>query len=144
MLSIYRPSFPAVRHAYWPQRRFFGDFHPDRFFEGGHFPKVEVKYENNLFTVVAELPGMDKDDVHVDVQDGVLTLKGEKRSEYEEDSGQCRCSERYYGSFERSFELPSDARYDEIEAHLDKGVLTVKVPVPEGEEQPKKIEVTVQ
>jgi HSP20 family protein len=102
-----------------------------------------MKFEGGVYKVIAEVPGVDRGDIHIDVEGNTLTLRGEKKAEFDEETGQCHCSERYYGSFERTFDLPSDARADEIEAHLDKGVLTISVPVESGEKHGKKIEVTV-
>jgi HSP20 family protein len=141
MLTIYRPTVPRLSQGFWPWRRYFESDYPDLSAEW--FPRVEITHEGGMYTVKAELPGMDKGDVHVDVYDGMLTLRGEKKSERAEDLGGCHCSERYYGCFERSFALPADAKVDEIRAHLDKGVLTVTVPAPVAEEESKKIEVAV-
>lgn len=144
MLTLYRPSFPRAFVGFSPSRRFFGrDLFPTVSGEEDWFPRVEIMQENGEYMLQAEVPGMERDDVHVDVQNGVLTLRGERRDEREEEYGGCRCSERYYGSFERSFDLPPDARVGEIKAHLEKGVLTVTVPVPGDEVSGTKIEVTV-
>ena len=144
MLTLYRPSLARTFGGFVPSRRFFGRdlFQP---LSAGEewFPRVELTQENGQYVLQAEVPGMEKEDVHVDVQNGVLTLRGERRDEREEEYGGCRCSERYYGSFERSFDLPPDARVDEIKAHLDKGVLTVTVPSPGDETSGRKVEVTV-
>ncbi len=142
MLTLYRPMYPAMRQSSWPGARFF-DYLPEGFSEGTLFPRVEMKFEEGVYKVIAEVPGVDRDDIHIDVEGRVLTLRGEKKAEFDEETGRCQCSERYYGSFERTFELPSDSRTENIEAHLDRGVLTISVPVETGEGHEKKIEITV-
>ncbi|MBM3299616.1 MAG: Hsp20/alpha crystallin family protein [Deltaproteobacteria bacterium] len=144
MLSIYRPTLPSLFRGFWPSRRLFeSSYFPEFSPSAEWLPNVEITHEKSMYTVKAELPGIDRDNISIDVNDGVMTLKGEKKSEREEDVGGCYCSERYYGSFERSFVLPAEAKVDEIKAHLDKGVLTITVPAPVAEEGGKKIEVTV-
>ncbi len=91
------------------------------------------------FIVKAELPGLDAKDVEVSISGDVLSIKGEKKKEEEKNEHHYR-AERYYGSFKRSFQLPSSVKADKIEATFDKGVL--KVTVPKVEEAKKK-EITV-
>ncbi|NNG57149.1 Hsp20/alpha crystallin family protein [Sphingomonas paucimobilis] len=93
---------------------------------GLSWPSLEVKETDDRVTVTAELPGLTDKDVEVTVDDGVLTLRGEKRSEHEDkDRG---WSERYYGRFERSVVLPDGADEDNCEAEFRDGVLTVRMP----------------
>lgn len=141
MLTIYRPTFPGVRRDYWPAPRSF-DYFPEQFSESALFPRVEMKFEGGVYKILAEVPGIDRGDIHIDVEGNTLFLRGEKKAEFDEETGRCQCSERYYGSFERSFDLPSDAHAEGIEAHLDKGVLTISVPIAQ-EGQGKKIEIEV-
>ena len=87
-------------------------------------PAVDVDETDEAYVVTAENPGIDKGDVNVECHDGMLTIHGEKRSEEKEKR---RWTERYYGSFSRSFRLPSDADENAIEARFKDGVLTVTV-----------------
>jgi HSP20 family protein len=103
-------------------------------------PKVEVTRDDGHYVVTAEFPGMDREDIHVDVKDGMLTLSGEKKREFEEEKEGYHYSERSYGSFKRSFTLPPETPEEEIEAKLDKGVLKVTIPVVE--KHTKKIEIS--
>jgi HSP20 family protein len=89
------------------------------------FPRVEVSETDKQITVEAELPGLEAKDVELLLQDGVLTIRGEKRSE-SEDKGR-RVSERYYGSFERRIALPAEVQEDQISASFKNGVLTVSL-----------------
>jgi HSP20 family protein len=88
-------------------------------------PIVDVREEDNTIIVDAELPGMTEDDVKVSVESNVLTISGERKAEKKE---KYHRTERYRGSFARSFTLPTSAEADKIEASFDKGVLTVKIP----------------
>jgi HSP20 family protein len=105
-------------------------------------PASEASSDGSAYEVVMELPGVAEADIDVSVHDGVLTIKGEKKSEHEEKGKSFYFSERSYGAFQRSFRLPQDAEEDRIEAQMTDGVLTVKVPksAPKTPE-PKKIAV---
>lgn len=103
-------------------------------------PAMDVAESGKEYVVTVELPGGKKDDVTVEVQDNVLTLRGEKRNEREEKKEHSRWVERTYGSFSRSFTLPRDANAERIEAGFQEGVLTVRIPKTE-EKKPKQISV---
>ena len=92
----------------------------------GSWPSIEVNATDNEVRVSAELPGMDEKDVEVLVNDGVLTIRGEKKSEAE-DQGR-RFSEHYYDRFERSLALPFEVEEDRAEASFKNGVLTIALP----------------
>ena len=126
---------PAMRSAS-QNPSFFGNFSPSRF-----SPSVDVTNEGNYLVVSAELPGMEKDDVEVTLDDGVLTFRGEKRHERESDEDGCYRTERFYGTWQRSVPLPGDVDTNAAEAHFDKGVLTVKFPQLERTESgPRRLE----
>jgi len=91
-------------------------------------PAMDVRENDQHYAVTAELPGMRKDDVHVELDQGLLTIRGEKKSEREEKKEHCRYTERSYGSFSRSFRLPSDADVDRLEASFKDGVLSLTIP----------------
>ncbi len=91
-------------------------------------PNVDIRENDKEIIVEAELPGIDEKDIQVSVRDGVLSLKGEKKSERDEKKDTYHLIERSYGSFERSFELPDSADQDQIKAEFNKGVLRVVVP----------------
>ena len=89
-----------------------------------------------------ELPGVAQDDIEVSLHDGVLTVKGEKRSERKEEGEGYFFSEREYGRFQRTFRLPADARGDDVAADFSNGVLKITVPkLAEEKETVKKIRV---
>mgnify|MGYP001171568210 FL=1 len=91
-------------------------------------PQMDIKESADELVVEAELPGLADKDVAVTMRDGVLTIKGEKKSEREEKDHDMHLSERSYGSFERSFRLPDTVDEERIAATFDKGVLRVTMP----------------
>lgn len=91
-------------------------------------PTVDVAERPDCYEITAELPGAAEKDVAVTVENGVLTLTGEKKAERNEDTKAMHFSERHYGSFQRSFGLPEDADHDSVTATFTKGVLKVTVP----------------
>jgi HSP20 family protein len=92
----------------------------------GRWPSLEVIETDQDVRVSAELPGLDESDVEVLMNDGVLTIRGEKRSETEDK--QHAFSERFYGHFERRIPVARDVEEDKIEATFKNGVLTVTMP----------------
>jgi HSP20 family protein len=90
------------------------------------WPQVEVSETDKDLRISAELPGMDEKDVEVLMQDGVLTIRGEKKSEIEDKER--AFSERYYGRFERRIPLGQDVDDDKVEAAFKNGVLTITIP----------------
>jgi HSP20 family protein len=91
-------------------------------------PQIDIHETEKEFTLTAELPGMDEKDVEILIDNGMMTLKGEKKYEKESDKDNARVVERRYGSFQRSFTLPSSVDEEKISASFDKGVLKVKMP----------------
>ncbi len=106
-------------------------------------PRAEATASNAHYEITMELPGVAQDDIEVSLHDGVLTVKGEKRSERKEEGEGYFFSEREYGRFQRTFRLPADARGDDVAADFSNGVLKITVPkLAEEKEQVKKIRVT--
>lgn len=103
-------------------------------------PKVDIYDTKDAFIIKAELPGIDKNDIKVDVDGRLLTLRGERKSETEEKENAYYRREMYVGTFERSFTLPEDIDPGLIKAEYKDGVLSLEVPKPE-ERKPKQIEI---
>ena len=103
-------------------------------------PSMDVTETDKEIEVTAELPGLEEKDVQINVADGVLTIKGEKKAEKEEKDKNYWMVERSYGSFARSLELPAGVDPDAIKASISKGVLKVSVP-KSAPAQVKKVEV---
>jgi HSP20 family protein len=97
----------------------------------GWSPQVDVLETDAELVIRADLPGMTKDDVDLEVSDGVLILKGEKKEEKEEKDTHFRIVERAYGAFERSFALPSSIDAEKIRADFTHGVLEIHLPKTE-------------
>ncbi len=105
-------------------------------------PQVELFEREGQLVVRADLPGLKKDDVHIEVEDNVLSLRGERRSEHEERQQGFYRSERSYGSFQRSFRLPEGIRPDQVKANFENGVLEITLPTPQPP-QPKSHRVEI-
>jgi HSP20 family protein len=104
-------------------------------------PKVDITENDDAYIITAELAGINEDDIELNLVDGILTLKGEKREEREEERGY-HVSERRYGAFRRTFRLPSGVDDPQVSAEFDKGVITVTLPkTGESKEKARKIEV---
>jgi HSP20 family protein len=93
-------------------------------------PQVEVSQRNNELVVRADLPGLSKEDVKVDVTDNAITIQGERRREHEEERGGVYRTERSYGSFYRVIPLPEGAMTDQAKASFKDGVLEITMPAP--------------
>ncbi|HSU41958.1 MAG TPA: Hsp20/alpha crystallin family protein [Polyangiaceae bacterium] len=100
-------------------------------------PRMDVFERDGKLTVHADLPGMRQEDVKVNVEDGVLTIAGERSHEHEHEKGGVYRCEREYGSFRRSIALPEGVSPDSIQASFDQGVLEVTMPVPENKQEQK-------
>ncbi|HEY7319014.1 MAG TPA: Hsp20/alpha crystallin family protein [Candidatus Binatia bacterium] len=106
-------------------------------------PAVDVYEEKGDIVVKAELPGMEKNDIEVNISDSELTLKGEKKKEENiEDEDYYRC-ERSHGAFLRSVDLPTDVQADKVKASFKNGILEVRLPKTE-EAKTKEIKVKVE
>ncbi len=104
--------------------------------------KLDVKEDDKAFHVTADMPGMEEKDVEVTFDDGLLTIRGERRFERDEKKDTWHVVERSWGSFARQLSLPANVNAEAIEAKFDKGVLTVLLPKqPEAQSKAKKIEV---
>lgn len=91
-------------------------------------PRIDVKSSDNEMVVYAEIPGMKPEDVDVAVTDGILTIKGERKSDVEETKEGWLIRERSYGMFERSLALPDGVEADKVTADYKDGLLEVHVP----------------
>jgi HSP20 family protein len=106
-------------------------------------PAADIVERDNAYEMTIELPGMDEKDIELKLTRDMLTIRGEKKDEREEQKKDYRLSERHYGVFERSFRLPEGIDTDKIEAKFQKGILTVILPkTPEAQKvQEKKIAI---
>ena len=105
-------------------------------------PRVEISEHSDNYMLSVELPGIDKQDVHVEVENNTLTISGDKQSDVENKDQNYHLRERTYGKFSRSFELPARIEANNIEAKYTNGVLNLSIPKAE-EAKPKQIEVKI-
>lgn len=91
-------------------------------------PKVDVKETEKEIRLTIELPGMDEKDIHVELEDDVLVIKGEKKDEREDKDARWHRIERHYGNFQRAFRLSTGVETDKIKATFKKGLLKVTLP----------------
>ena len=148
------PWRPFMDLARWDRdmERMMGDFlgrkpwWPERWFrtEGVELtaPVVDLYEEKDDIVVKAELPGIDKDNIEVNLADHTLTIKGEKKKEEEIKEENYYRSERSYGSFVRTLELPKDVHTDKVKATFKNGILEVRLPKTE-EAKAKEVKVKV-
>jgi HSP20 family protein len=112
--------------------RFFGDSWPQQYESPGNAffaPRVDIKEANSHYEITAELPGVAKEDIHVHVKDGVLTLEAEtSKEDKEEKDGKVIRQERRYGKYMRSFNLGTDIQEEDIKASFKDGVLKLEAP----------------
>ena len=134
-------AFGRLQHLQFPRIEW------PTFTKGGEeeagIARFDFSENDKAVTVTAEMPGMSEDDIEILVENGVLTIKGEKKSAREEKGENYYLSERRFGAFSRAFRLPEGIVEDEIGADFKKGVLTVTMPKAEGSKKaPKRIAVT--
>ena len=126
MLTLYRPLTSLLRDE------FFGDRDPlwgSPWRAAQNFsPAVDIVEKDDAYLLTAELPGLAPENIDVQVENDVLTVRGERKYENEEERGGYRRVERSYGSFARSFVLPKGTKADTIGAQVEHGVLTVTIP----------------
>ncbi len=91
-------------------------------------PAIDIVEKEDAYEITAELPGLDEKNVEIRLSNHTLTIKGEKSEEKEDKQKDYYLSERRYGSFQRSFQVPDGVDVDKIEANFARGVLTVKLP----------------
>ena len=106
-------------------------------------PRVDIVEMNDAFKIKAEIPGVKKEDVRVTLDNGVLTLEGERRQHREEDGLRFHRVESEYGNFIRSFTLPANVKSSDLKAHYHDGILELNIPKSE-ESQVKAMAIPVE
>jgi HSP20 family protein len=121
--SVMRDPLSGLGLEHW-----FGDFSPGTF-----QPRLDVVDDGDALRVIAELPGMDRKDVEIMIEDDAIVLRGEKKLESEIEEKGCYRVERAFGSFQRMIPLPDGVDVNGVEAKFDNGVLTLRLPKVTGE-----------
>ncbi len=103
-------------------------------------PAVDIKEEDNQYLLVADIPGVDPKDIDIHMENGILSIKGERNSELKTEQDGYKRIERKHGVFYRRFTMPEGVNPDGIEAKCENGVLSVSIPKQEAA-QPRKITV---
>ncbi len=139
--------FALMRRLSDEMDRLFSDV-PSRGESGGSqfssavwMPALEVRERDNNLVVSAELPGLDKNDVNVEVTDDALIIEGERKQEHSEERGGFHRSERSYGRFYRAIPLPDGVKADNAKANFRNGVLEVTIPIDPSKQNRRRIEV---
>ena len=105
-------------------------------FSGLLRPSLDIEEAEKEYRITLEIPGVEKNDIELTFDDGVLYIRGEKQREQRKSEGAYHCVERSYGSFQRALNLPADADENRIGASFKNGILTVTLGKREGEEKP--------
>lgn len=123
--------------------RFFDDHFSAPEFKGGasFVPQVDVSETETAFELQFVVPGVDKKGFNIDLQDGRLTVSGERKFENEKKERNYHSRESYYGTFKRSFYLPDNVNEDKIDANYENGILSIVIPKDEKKIARKSISV---
>ena len=130
-----------ISNFFRPMSKLFGK--DDGLFESEWSPSIDVYDSDNELMVKADIPGLKKEEIDVSIHDGILTIKGEKKMEDEVNEENYFRSERFYGSFTRSIQLPTEVERDKVTATYKDGVLELKLP-KRKEAKTKRISVGVE
>lgn len=135
----------SKRHDIWDLGNFFEDFFNDSFLGGlvtaFHPIRADIRETDKEFIIEAELPGVNKEDIKVDIRDDMLTISVENKVETNEERENYIRRERRYGTYSRSFYL-DNVKHEDIKAKYNNGVLTITLPkVDEGKGKNRKIEI---
>jgi HSP20 family protein len=141
--------FPFGRHFGWSPFALMREFSEemDRMFGGATAgetmwsPAVDVQRTDGNLVITAELPGLKRDEVKVELTEDALVIEGERKREQKEEREGFYRSERSYGHFYRSIPLPEGAKADQAKAELNEGVLKVSIPVPESQKKARQIPI---
>jgi HSP20 family protein len=103
-------------------------------------PNVDIKESDDKLQILAEMPGLDKKDIKIDLdeENRVLTLSGERKVENEKNSDTYHVRERKYGSFRRSFTLPDSVKLDQVKANMNQGLLNIEIPKAQQQQKQKQ------
>jgi HSP20 family protein len=136
MLSVWDPFADLNRF----QREFEKSFFQGRNRPADFAPSVDVHEDDDALVLRADLPGVKREDIDIQVDGNVLTLKGERKLETESEKRRYHRVERSYGSFVRQWQLPTNVDATKVDAAFENGILTLKLPKRE-EQKVRKIEV---
>lgn len=145
MVPMTRPTelWTGLRDLEDRMNRFFGNLPMEpEWNRGTWLPAVDLHEEDDAYILEADLPGMTRDDIDLQIEDDVVTLKGHREQKHEDKREGYERLERSYGSFTRSFRIPGGVDSSKAEAKFDNGVLRVTLPKPE-DAKPRQIKVNI-
>lgn len=134
MERMMRDFFYSTMSLLRPTRSWLSDV------SGEFVPDVDLRETDQEFVLTATVPGMEKEDIDIDVTNDSITISGERKSEEEKPGERYHLREQSYGSFRVRYSLPADVRPDDVKAHYKNGILKVELPKAEAKES-KKIKV---
>lgn len=120
-------------------QRCFGEFPFGFQYSDSFSPKIDISEDEKNINVIAEMPGVNKEDIKIVLQDNILTIEGEKKKEEEKEEKNYFRSERTYGSFKRSFTIPEEVDSENIEAKFENGILIVNIKKLEPKKAKEKV-----
>lgn len=144
MNAVMKSEFPLLRRLSRDLDWFFDRFRFEQPFAPATFawsPEVEIFDKGNELFVKADVPGLKRDDIKVELSETELTISGERKTEKEEKEKGFYRSERSYGSFYRSITLPEGVQVDQAKAVVKDGVLEVKMPLVKIEQKKRRLEI---
>lgn len=130
------------RSVYWPFRAFddlWNDFTILKF-PDVEFPRIDIKEDDKEYSITAEVPGYTKEEINIEIDNGVLNISSEHKEQKEETKKDYIYKERSESSFRRSIRIPDNIKTEELDARLDNGLLTLHIPKKELP-APRKIEI---
>ncbi len=110
-------------------QKYFDDYTPFTmpYTKDDYSPRIDISEKDDQVIVSAEVPGVDKKDLKLTLQDNILTIEGEKKNEVVEEDKKCYRRERKFGNFKRTFTLPFEVESDKVNAEFNNGILTIKL-----------------
>lgn len=136
-LTLYSPFGSLLGRSWWDDLLnptwVVPEYGEDEYHEHIFHPPVDIFERDGKLNLVVEIPGVRKEDVNLEVRDGILYLSGTRRRSEEGNGGTIRRLERVYGSFHRHFHLPEGVKEDDIQAEYRDGLLLLTMPAGRGE-----------
>ena len=140
MTLIKFEPFKELENFHDRMQRYFDDFPNFEFnIDENFYPRIEISEDKDNINVVAEIPGVKKDDIKITLQDNILTVEGEKKKELEQKEKNFFRSERMYGSFKRCFTLPNLVDSDKVDAKFENGMLNIQLKKIEQKVKSEKV-----
>lgn len=140
MTLIKFEPFKELESLHDRMQRYFDDYSNFGFnLNDNFYPRIDISEDKDNINVVAEIPGVKKDEIKITLQDNILTIEGEKKNETKKEEKNYFRSERMYGSFKRCFTLPDLIDSDKVEAKFEDGMLNIQLKKIEQKVKSEKV-----